>query len=108
LERIWRAGSVIASSASRRTSNPGIKTDVKLARLLNKTIEKVGKDIEGMNFNTAISAMMIFANELGEKPAITAGDWQKFYKMPNEAHIFGPLQEELDGDLPKTLILESR
>jgi len=34
--------------------------------LLNKTIKKVGEDIENFRFNTAISAMMIFINKLYE------------------------------------------
>jgi leucyl-tRNA synthetase len=35
-----------------------------LERLMHKTIKKVGEDIENFRFNTAISAMMIFANDL--------------------------------------------
>ncbi len=35
-----------------------------LNKLLHKTIKKVGEDLEGLNFNTAISAMMILVNEL--------------------------------------------
>ncbi len=34
-----------------------------LEALLHKTIKKVGEDIENLRFNTAISAMMILANE---------------------------------------------
>ena len=34
-----------------------------LVNLLNKTIKKVGEDIEAMKFNTAISTMMTFVNE---------------------------------------------
>ncbi len=33
-------------------------------KLLHRTIKKVGEDIEAMRFNTAISAMMIYANHL--------------------------------------------
>lgn len=33
-------------------------------KLLHKTIKKVGDDLENLNFNTAISAMMILVNEL--------------------------------------------
>jgi leucyl-tRNA synthetase len=36
-------------------------------RLLHKTIRKVTRDIEGMHFNTAISAMMILIRKLAEK-----------------------------------------
>jgi leucyl-tRNA synthetase len=34
-------------------------------RLLHQTIKKVGEDIEGFGFNTAISQMMILVNHLG-------------------------------------------
>jgi len=40
-----------------------VQSNEKLKRLLHKTIERVGKDIELMKFNTAISAMMEFVNE---------------------------------------------
>ena len=36
-------------------------------RLLHQTIKKVGDDIEGFAFNTAISAMMIMVNHLGKQ-----------------------------------------
>jgi leucyl-tRNA synthetase len=39
-------------------------------RLLHKTIKKVTGDIEGMAFNTAISAMMVLANHLAALPAV--------------------------------------
>ncbi len=35
-----------------------------LTRLLHRTIRKVTDDVEGMRFNTAISAMMVLTNEL--------------------------------------------
>lgn len=35
-----------------------------LEKLLHKTIKKVTEDIEAMSFNTAVSTMMIFVNEL--------------------------------------------
>jgi leucyl-tRNA synthetase len=39
-------------------------------RILHKTIKKVTQDIEAMSFNTAISAMMVFANHLADLPAV--------------------------------------
>src|SRR5262249_31627996 len=39
-------------------------------RLLHKTLKKVTGDIEGLAFNTAISAMMVLANHLGALPAV--------------------------------------
>jgi len=38
-------------------------TNVALEKSLHKTIKKVTEDIEGVKFNTAISAMMIFMND---------------------------------------------
>jgi leucyl-tRNA synthetase len=40
------------------------KPDDALTRLLHQTIRKVTEDIEGMRFNTAVSAMMVLTNEL--------------------------------------------
>ena len=40
------------------------KSDTALTRLVHQTIRKVTEDIEGMRFNTAISAMMVLTNEL--------------------------------------------
>ena len=40
------------------------KEDKAALSLLHKTIKKVGEDIEGFNFNTAVSALMILANKL--------------------------------------------
>ncbi len=35
-------------------------------KILHKAIKKVTQDTDGMRFNTAISAMMVFSNEMGE------------------------------------------
>ena len=37
-------------------------------RLLHQTIKKVTEDIEALRFNTAISQMMIFTNEMTKVP----------------------------------------
>jgi leucyl-tRNA synthetase len=44
------------------------KGDNTLTSLVNKTIKKVGDDIEAMKFNTAISSLMILVNSFYEKP----------------------------------------
>ncbi len=43
--------------------------DDETKKLVHKTIQKVTGDIEGMRFNTAISAMMILVKHLGQLPA---------------------------------------
>jgi leucyl-tRNA synthetase len=53
------------------------QTDAKIISLLHKTIKKVTEDIESFRLNTAISAMMILANEVSD------------YKIKNNALPFG-------------------
>ncbi len=54
--------------------NPRISAEATLtadtSKLLHETIKKVGDDIEGMRFNTAISQMMILVNALQKEPAL--------------------------------------
>ncbi len=45
--------------------------DNEVLKLLHKTIKKVGEDIEGLRFNTGISAMMIFMNLATKKGKVT-------------------------------------
>ena len=62
LERVWRLcfnknGEILPEKGEINN----------LDALLNRTIKKVTEDIESLNFNTAISAMMILVNELYRK-----------------------------------------
>jgi leucyl-tRNA synthetase len=45
-------------------SVPGAKVEEETNKLLHRTIKKVTGDIEGLGFNTAISAMMVYTNHL--------------------------------------------
>lgn len=56
LERVWKLYDKYEDS----------EPNLAETRLLNKTIKKVGEDIEEFKFNTAISALMILVNELGK------------------------------------------
>lgn len=47
-------------------SEEKIIPDQKVRSLLHKTIKKVGEDIESFSFNTAVSALMILINEIGD------------------------------------------
>ncbi|MFN7904089.1 MAG: leucine--tRNA ligase [Pseudobdellovibrionaceae bacterium] len=51
------------SSGSHTIIAQDVPVPEELNRLLHKTIKKVTEDLESMNFNTAISAMMILVNE---------------------------------------------
>ncbi len=57
LQRVWEV-CVGPYDAGRGAADPALR------RLLHKTIKKVGDDIGDMRFNTAVSALMIFVNEL--------------------------------------------
>jgi len=60
LDRVWGYASQISNSQFPISKS----SDKNLLRLLHHTIKKVGEDIESMGFNTAVSALMIFFNEL--------------------------------------------
>jgi len=79
LERVWKIGQRKFVTVS----------DVELKKLLHKTIKKVSKDIEGMNFNTAVSSMMILANAMEKALHISIYDYEKFLQIlaPFAPHI---------------------
>ena len=63
------AGITGASTATTTTTGSSAKpnnnnSDLKLMKEMNKIIKKVTNDIDNMNFNTAISALMIYTNTL--------------------------------------------
>ncbi|MDO8355635.1 MAG: leucine--tRNA ligase [Nitrospirota bacterium] len=62
LERSWR----LMANEEGRLSNTVVETvpTLEYQRLLHLTIKKVTEDIEALRFNTAISQMMVFTNEM--------------------------------------------
>jgi len=68
-------------------------TPAELTRLMHQSILKVSDDIENMRFNTAISQLMVFNNELIKQPARYREPCEIFVKL---LHPFAPhLCEEL-------------
>ncbi|HJS65895.1 MAG TPA: leucine--tRNA ligase [Nitrospiraceae bacterium] len=62
LERVWR---LMVNEEGRLSSTVvGTVPTLEHQRLLHQTIKKVTEDIEGLRFNTAISQMMVFTNEM--------------------------------------------
>jgi leucyl-tRNA synthetase len=59
LERVWFM--VVEGAQSVQSAK-----NVELERLIHQTIKKIGEDIEGLRFNTAVSALMILANKMQE------------------------------------------
>ncbi len=64
LNRVWRLYHNEQGEFIVDNSEP----DTEQYTILNRTIDKVEKDIEKLSFNTAISQMMIFVNEIMPKP----------------------------------------
>ncbi|KKP43710.1 MAG: Leucine-tRNA ligase [Parcubacteria group bacterium GW2011_GWA2_33_14] len=64
LEKIYNLALKFQIPNSKSQINPKLE----IQNLLNKTIKKVGDDIELMKFNTAISSLMILVNGFYEKP----------------------------------------
>jgi leucyl-tRNA synthetase len=75
----------------------------KLERLLHQTIKKINSDIELMNFNTAISALMIFINECYVLEEIPRKIWESFLKLiaPFTPFIAEELWSDLKSDSDK-------
>jgi len=70
------------------------KDDMKAMKLLHKTVKKIGEDIVGYKFNTAISALMILLNEGIPTDAEFASEWKE--KFAILLHPFAPhMAEEL-------------
>ncbi len=83
LEKIWK----ISEQIIRQNKE---KTNKELEKTLHKTIKKVTEDIENMNFNTAISTMMILVNDIElHNLEITQKDFKLFLQIlaPFVPHI---------------------
>jgi leucyl-tRNA synthetase len=66
LERVWR---LMVDEEGRPSSSIVLSVpQVEQQRILHQTIKKVTEDIEHLRFNTAISQMMIFVNEMTKLP----------------------------------------
>ena len=72
----------------------------KLEVSLNKTIKKVSEDIELMKFNTAISALMSFANDVYQVNEISPEYLRTFVKLisPFAPHLSEEMYERLGGE----------
>jgi leucyl-tRNA synthetase len=78
LERLWTISEKPLCEASPDPHSPNTE---RLTKLLHKTIKKVTDDTASLNFNTAISAMMIFSNELMKLQEIPRAFWEPLVIM---------------------------
>jgi leucyl-tRNA synthetase len=100
LKRFWKYASREAGD-----NETEIKGETRV--FLHKTIKKVGEDIEGFKFNTAISALMILLNELEKRSdgkKLVADDMKSLLKL---LHPFAPhMAQELWSQTGATTYLD--
>jgi leucyl-tRNA synthetase len=89
LERLW--------DLSEKVEEGDTPATPPLVRLMHKTIKKVSADTETLNFNTAISAMMIYSNELAKLETVPRVLWEPLVLMISAyaPHLGEELWEEL-------------
>jgi leucyl-tRNA synthetase len=82
LERLWAISERIEGGEAADPDKPAAdKHDETLLRLLHKTIKKVSADTASLNFNTAISQMMVYSSELAKLAAIPRSMWEPLVIM---------------------------
>jgi leucyl-tRNA synthetase len=82
LDRVWH---VFKLSIAQRD----IQDSERVKRLLHRTIKKVTEDLENMRLNTAVSQLMVFANEAGAQGGTSVDTLSRFIRVlaPFAPHI---------------------
>ena len=98
LARVWRVGFDEQPDGSFNISSNITDvpcTNKELLRIVHETIKKVGEDIEKLNFNTAISQMMICTNAFTQAEVVPVKEFTQFLTVLNP---FAPhLTEEINS-----------
>jgi leucyl-tRNA synthetase len=96
LERCWDIGGRPVTTTTNEKDIPR-----PLLKSLHKTVKKVTNDTATLNFNTAISAMMVYSAELAKQPTIIPRSlWEPFVVMlaAYAPHLGEELWEKLGHD----------
>ena len=108
LQKVWREcigkeGEVNAKISDAAVDSPD------LAKLLHETIKKVGEKIESLQFNTAISDMMVFTNALQKAPQVNRSTVLAFLQLlaPFAPHMAEELWARVGGGTVTTSILHA-
>jgi leucyl-tRNA synthetase len=80
LERLWAIAGKPLTEKSPEEALGAAKAET-LVRLLHKTVKKVSGDTATLNFNTAISAMMVYSNELAKLEELPRSLWEPLALM---------------------------
>ena len=88
IDRIWRLGDEKQITEE--------KAPVEIMRSLHKTIKKVTEDTATLNFNTAISQMMVYINDLSKLEALPREAWEPLVLIiaPYAPHLAEELWEK--------------
>jgi leucyl-tRNA synthetase len=80
LERVWKLKDDISEDA---------ELDIEAERMLNESIKKVTEDIETLGFNTAVSNLMIYVNNLEKQTRVSKREYLTLLKLlaPFAPHI---------------------
>jgi leucyl-tRNA synthetase len=78
VERFWNLQNILCDGDN-------IRSELEVA--FNKTIKKVGEDVENLKFNTAIAALMSLMNDITAVGSITRGELRIFTLLLN---LFAP------------------
>ena len=85
IEKVWKLQYSLDEAADARDADEAtrraVAIDPALETLIHKTIKKVSDDIEGMYFNTAVSALMILANEFEKKASTGMTIRREYYAL---------------------------
>ena len=95
LSRVWRLFVKEDGGLNPAIVNKPASPDFE--RLFHQTVKKVGEDIEGLRFNTAISQLMIFVNEATKLEELPRKELERFLLLlcPFAPHIAEELWETM-------------
>ena len=96
LQKVWQLSEKSQIPNSKSQTNP--KSQTPNLKLIQKTIKKIGEDIENLKFNTAISSLMILVNELEKQKEISEKDYSILLILlsPFAPHIAEELWQRAD------------
>ena len=97
LDRIWR---LLVTEENQITDKVVDEQTTELDKVYNQTVKKVTEDFDTLNFNTAISQMMVFINDCYKQDKLSKAYVEGFVKMlsPIAPHISEELWAKLGHD----------